>query len=111
MKKILCAFLCFISLNAQSDFKDYFTHLEKRQEFEISKLQSPFFNTKLEQIYKLEIQAVFLDKVKINNTWYKQNDFINGARISAIKPKQILLEYNKITISLELKNNDKISID
>ncbi|ARJ55734.1 hypothetical protein [Campylobacter cuniculorum] len=111
MKKILCAFLCFGILNAQSDFKEYFSHLEKRFDIEFSKLHNPFSNPHLEQIYTLKIQAIFPDKVKINNAWYQQDDWINQAQIKSIESKQIILEYDNIIIPLKLKSNDKIYID
>lgn len=103
-------FLYFGILNAQSDFEEYFKHLEKRLIVKLSKLNNPFSNPNLEQINKLELQAIFPNKVKINNVWYKKDDMINGAKLKNIETKQVILEYDKIFIPLKLKSNDKIYI-
>lgn len=112
MRKTLCALLCFGILDAQSDLESYFKHLMKRgPDIEFSKLDNPFLNPHVEQIYNLKIQAIFPGRVRINGIWYKEGDRIAQVRIQTIQARQLLLEYDEVLFPLKLKSNDKIYID
>ncbi|MBK1971872.1 transformation system protein [Campylobacter sp. TTU-622] len=99
-------------MSASSDFEAYFDSLNKKEsKFNFSSLQNPFFNPNFNEIQNLKIQAIFLNKVKINNTWYKEEDKINEAKIKKIKSDRIILEYDGFDIVAKLRTNDKIYID
>ncbi len=74
-------------------------------------LQNPFLNPTLEQMAKLEIQAIFPQKVKINNKWYKENDLIHNAILRRIDARSVIFEYDEQNITLEFRQNAKIFID
>lgn len=78
MKKILCVFLSLNFLSAQD------LHFEKRKDIDFSTLENPFVNPYFKQLSKLKIQAIFQDRVKINNVWYAKNDYIYQALIKEI---------------------------
>lgn len=60
---------------------------------------------------KLEIQAIFPQKVRINNKWYKENDLIHNAILRRIDARSVIFEYDKQNITLEFRQNAKIFID
>lgn len=60
---------------------------------------------------KLEIQAIFPQKVRINNKWYKENDLIHNAILRRIDARSVIFEYNEQNITLEFRQNAKIFID
>ncbi|EPY5581536.1 general secretion pathway protein GspB [Campylobacter upsaliensis] len=74
-------------------------------------LQNPFLNPTLEQMAKLEIQAIFPQKVRINNKWYKENDLIHNAILRRIDARSVIFEYDGQNITLEFRQNAKIFID
>ncbi|EOG2575831.1 transformation system protein [Campylobacter upsaliensis] len=74
-------------------------------------LQNPFLNPTLEQMAKLEIQAIFPQKVRINNKWYKENDLIHNAILRRIDARSVIFEYDEQNITLEFRQNAKIFID
>jgi len=74
-------------------------------------LQNPFLNPTLEQMAKLEIQAIFPQKVRINNKWYKENDLIYNAILRRIDARSVIVEYDEQNITLEFRQNAKIFID
>ncbi|MCR2104863.1 transformation system protein [Campylobacter upsaliensis] len=74
-------------------------------------LQNPFLNPTLEQMAKLEIQAIFPQKVRINNKWYKENDLIYNAILRRIDARSVIFEYDEQNITLEFRQNAKIFID
>jgi hypothetical protein len=41
-----------------------------------------------------EVRAIFMDSALINNTWYKVGDSIGQARVVAIEPMQVQIEWN-----------------
>lgn len=48
---------------------------------------------------KLEIQAIFPQKVRINNKWYKENDLIHNAILRRITQEALFLNMmNKILL-------------
>lgn len=99
MRAIFCVCLLGFSLHAQ-DLQD-----------KLLKLQNPFLNPTLEQMAKLEIQAIFPQKVKINNQWYKENDMLHNAILKHIDTKFVVFEYDEQNITLKFKQNAKIFID
>ncbi|MBS4236178.1 transformation system protein [Campylobacter vulpis] len=99
MRGVFCACLLGFNLYAQ-DMQDKF-----------SNLQNPFLNPTLEQMAQLEIQAIFPQKVKINNQWYKENDMLHNAILRHIDTKFVIFEYDEQNITLEFKQNAKIAID
>ncbi|QWU80692.1 transformation system protein CtsR [Campylobacter novaezeelandiae] len=112
MKNFFYFFMFFTTVLVGSDFEDYFDSLKKKEsKFDFSNLQNPFFNPNFNEIQNLKIQAIFLNKVKINNTWYKEEDKINEAKIKKIKSDRIILEYDGFNIVAKLRINDKIYID
>ncbi len=60
---------------------------------------------------KLEIQAIFPQKVRINNKWYKENDLIYNAILRRIDARSVIFEYDEQNITLEFRQNAKIFID
>lgn len=60
---------------------------------------------------KLEIQAIFPQKVRINNKWYKENDLIHNAILRRIDARSVIFEYDEQNIILEFRQNAKIFID
>lgn len=60
---------------------------------------------------KLEIQAIFPQKVRINNKWYKENDLIYNAILRHIYARSVIFEYDEQNITLEFRQNAKIFID
>lgn len=60
---------------------------------------------------KLEIQAIFPQKVRINNKWYKENDLIYNAILRHIDARSVIFEYDEQNITLEFRQNSKIFID
>ena len=74
-------------------------------------MQNPFLNPTLEQMAKLEIQAIFPQKVRINNKWYKENDLIHNAILRRIDARSVIFEYDEQNITLEFRQNSKIFID
>lgn len=60
---------------------------------------------------KLEIQAIFPQKVRINNKWYKENDLIHNAILRRIDTRSVIFEYDEQNITLEFRQNAKIFID
>mgnify|MGYP004687405663 FL=1 len=60
---------------------------------------------------KLEIQAIFPQKVRINNKWYKENDLIYNAILRHIDARSVIFEYDEQNITLEFRQNAKIFID
>ncbi|EJC0907193.1 transformation system protein [Campylobacter upsaliensis] len=74
-------------------------------------MQNPFLNPTLEQMAKLEIQAIFPQKVRINNKWYKENDLIHNAILRRIDARSVIFEYDEQNITLEFRQNAKIFID
>ena len=78
---------------------------------ELLNLQNPFLNPTLEQMAKLEIQAIFPQKVRINNKWYKENDLIHNAILRRIDARSVIFEYDEQNITLEFRQNAKIFID
>ncbi len=60
---------------------------------------------------KLEIQAIFPQKVRINNKWYKENDLIHNAILRRIDARSVIFEYDEQNITLEFRQNSKIFID
>ena len=60
---------------------------------------------------KLEIQAIFPQKVRINNKWYKENDLIHNAILRRIDARSVIFEYDEQSITLEFRQNAKIFID
>lgn len=60
---------------------------------------------------KLEIQAMFPQKVRINNKWYKENDLIYNAILRHIDARSVIFEYDEQNITLEFRQNAKIFID
>ncbi|MCR2115962.1 hypothetical protein [Campylobacter upsaliensis] len=60
---------------------------------------------------KLEIQAIFPQKVRINNKWYKENDLIHNAILRRIDARSVIFEYDEQNITLEFRQNAKIFID
>ncbi|QBL12267.1 transformation system protein [Campylobacter helveticus] len=99
MRGVFCACLLGFSLHAQ-DIQD-----------ELLNLQNPFSNPTLEQMAKLEIQAIFPQKVKINDKWYKENDIIYNAILRRIEARSVVFEYDEQNITLEFRQNVKISIN
>lgn len=76
----------------------------------ISNLKNPFFIPTLHKIRNLKLQAIFLDKVKIDGIWYKKDDFIYGAKIININNFELCLKYNQEIFKISLIN-DKININ
>ncbi|EAI4326623.1 transformation system protein [Campylobacter upsaliensis] len=99
MRTIFCAYLLGFSLHAQD--------LQNK----LLNLQNPFLNPTLEQMAKLEIQAIFPQKVRINNKWYKENDLIHNAILRRIDARSVIFEYDEQNITLEFRQNAKIFID
>lgn len=60
---------------------------------------------------KLEIQAIFPQKVRINNKWYKENDLIYNVILRRIDARSAIFEYDEQNITLEFRQNAKIFID
>ena len=60
---------------------------------------------------KLEIQAIFPQKVRINNKWYKENDLIHNAILRRIDARSVIFEYDEQNITLEFRQDAKIFID
>lgn len=58
------------------DFEEYFKILNTKQNVELGNLQNPFFNPTFEKIKDIKIIAIMLDRVKIDNKWYKKGDKI-----------------------------------
>ncbi|ECR3466320.1 transformation system protein, partial [Campylobacter coli] len=54
--------------------------------------------------------AIMLDRVKIDNKWYKKGDKIGEAVITDITTKEIILRYDTLDFKIAFKNNDKINI-
>lgn len=99
MRTIFCACLLGFSLHAYD--------LQNK----LLNLQNPFLNPTLEQMAKLEIQAIFPQKVRINNKWYKENDLIHNAILRRIDARSVIFEYDEQNITLEFRQNAKIFID
>ena len=99
MRTIFCVCLLGFSLHAQD--------LQNK----LLNLQNPFLNPTLEQMAKLEIQAIFPQKVRINNKWYKENDLIHNAILRRIDARSVIFEYDEQNITLEFRQNAKIFID
>ncbi|EJA8518036.1 transformation system protein [Campylobacter upsaliensis] len=99
MRTIFCACLLGFSLHTQD--------LQNK----LLNLQNPFLNPTLEQMAKLEIQAIFPQKVRINNKWYKENDLIHNAILRRIDARSVIFEYDEQNITLEFRQNAKIFID
>lgn len=111
MKKIVCAIFCLSGLFAQDFFEQYLQFKEQRNfEIETNKLENPFLNSNFAAIQKLTIDALMLDKVKINGKWYKQGDTINEAQIIKIDAKQVIFQYDEIPVLIQFKSDGKISI-
>lgn len=110
LRKIFLACGLFVSSYADVDLDAYFSHLQKKEEIDFSKLHNPFSNPTLHSIAHIKVQAIFPYKVKINNAWYKENDLIDGAVIKHIKDQVVIFEYDGELISIALEN-DKISIN
>lgn len=120
MKKLFCAFLIF-SLSAQgifaaqnsnfyAEFEKYFNFLKKPLNYDFKDMKSPFANQIFQNLQKLEIQAIFPQKIKINNQWLKIGDKINEAKVKEITQNSAILEYDGEIILLKTKENVKISI-
>ncbi|WP_190318985.1 transformation system protein [Campylobacter sp. LR196d] len=83
----------------------------KNEKVNFSNLENPFSNPYLEKIYKLQIQAIILNHVKIDDNWYKINDEIYSAKLKDIKENAIVLEYDNELILIKAQSNDKILIN
>lgn len=92
------------------DFEEYFKILNTKQNVELGNLQNPFFNPTFEKIKDIKIIAIMLDRVKIDNKWYKKGDKIEEAVITDITTKEIILRYDALDFKIAFKNNDKINI-
>lgn len=92
------------------DFEEYFKILNTKQNVELGNLQNPFFNPTFEKIKDIKITAIMLDRVKIDNKWYKKGDKIEEAVITDITTKEIILRYDTLDFKIAFKNNDKINI-
>lgn len=92
------------------DFEEYFKILNTKQNVELGNLQNPFFNPTFEKIKDIKIIAIMLDRVKIDNKWYKKGDKIREAVITDITTKEIILRYDTLDFKIAFKNNDKINI-
>lgn len=92
------------------DFEEYFKILNTKQSIELGNLQNPFFNPTFEKIKEIKITAIILDRVKINNKWYKKGDNIGEAVITDIATKEIILRYDTLDFKIAFKNNGKINI-
>ncbi len=92
------------------DFEEYFKILNTKQNVELGNLQNPFFNPTFEKIKDIKIIAIMLDRVKIDNKWYKKGDKIEEAVITDITTKEIILRYDTLDFKIAFKNNDKINI-
>ncbi|MBK2000764.1 transformation system protein [Campylobacter sp. LH-2024] len=95
---------------AQDDFEEYFRSLNSKCNIDLENLQNPFLNPTFEKIKKLNIAAIMLNQVKINNHWYKKGDIIDGALIVEINKKDIVLQYDALNFKINFKTNDKINI-
>ncbi|MBT0857938.1 transformation system protein [Campylobacter coli] len=102
--------MCFCTLLSYEDFEEYFKILNTKQSIELGNLQNPFFNPTFEKIKEIKITAIMLDRVKINNKWYKKGDKIEEAVITDITTKEIILKYDTLDFKIAFKNNGKINI-
>lgn len=109
-KYFLSITLCFCTLLSYEDFEEYFKILNTKQNVELGNLQNPFFNPTFEKIKDIKIIAIMLDRVKIDNKWYKKGDKIGEAVITDITTKEIILRYDTLDFKIAFKNNDKINI-
>ena len=92
------------------DFEEYFKILNTKQNVELGNLQNPYFNPTFEKIKDIKIIAIMLDRVKIDNKWYKKGDKIGEPVITDITTKEIILRYDTLDFKIAFKNNDKINI-
>ncbi|ECP6257346.1 TPA: transformation system protein [Campylobacter coli] len=102
--------MCFCTLLSYEEFEEYFKILNTKQSIELGNLQNPFFNPTFEKIKEIKITAIILDRVKINNKWYKKGDKIGEAVITDITTKEIILRYDTLDFKIAFKNNGKINI-
>lgn len=107
MKKIFLA--CGIIVSSYASWDAYFSHLQKKTDFDFSKIHNPFANPTLQHIAHIKIQAIFPHKAKINDVWYRQNDTLGEAIIKRIEAKAVVFEYDGEQISVALEN-DKMAI-
>ncbi len=103
--------LCFVTLFAQNDFEEYFKLLHKKSVIDFSTLQNPFTNPTFEKLKQIKIIAILLDRVKIDDKWYKKGDRINDAVIVEIDSKEIKFKYDNSEIKINLKKNDEVDIN
>ena len=105
-----CATLCFNALFAQDNFEEYFQLLNKKSHIDFSILKNPFINPTIEKIKQIKITAIILNKVKIEDKWYKKGDKFDHAIISEINTKEIKFAYDDMEILIQFNKNDKIII-
>ncbi|MDO4674102.1 hypothetical protein [Campylobacter sp.] len=104
MKRVFLICGLFTSIHASSEQDAYFSHLQKRTALDFSSLHSPFANPTLQHLAQVKIQAIFPGKVKINGTWYRQDDALGEAIIKHIGDRVVVLEYDGERISVALEN-------
>lgn len=82
------------------------------QEIDIASFKNPFFESPLDEMPELKIEALLNERVKINSKWYQKGDFIDGAQIVEIKENEISLKQNNALIKLKAtRSSHQILID
>lgn len=127
MKKllILAIFLAMgSSLYAAPDMSEYeekFNALSKKRDGlsdkQILSLKNPFPAEELKStiseditdtdLVGKELNAIVADRIRINDNWYKIGDIIGTFEIKEIKDRSVIIENDKKSLELKLKQGNK----
>jgi len=116
MKKIVLIYIIFVFINA--DIIDVINDIKKMESFtpQFKKLpRYDFFgnysiNKTVKEEFiprseKLQINAIFQNRVNINGHWYKTGDSVNGYEIVKINNNEIIMKKNGEIKKLLFKSN------
>lgn len=124
MKKILILAVFVAGVYAAPDmsaYEDKFNALSQKRvgldDKDILSLKNPFPIEELKSTISEEIKdtdlvgkeldAIIADRVRINKDWYKIGDNIGAFEIKEIKDKSVIIENEKKSLELKLKQGNK----
>jgi len=117
MKKMIFLFILFVVMDA--DVVTVINEIKKMQTFTpqfkkmakydifgnfiINKKDNSGFNSAVNE--KLQINAVFQNRININGSWYKTGDIINGYKIIKINNNEVVMKKNGKIKTIIFKSN------
>ena len=116
---ILVSFLYGGNKDLIKEYKEMFEKISQQRvgldESEIERVKSPFVKTgkvkEEKKADKLQLEAIFGQKVLINGKWYKLYSKVGKAKIVAIRNDTVILKDDETIKKLKLRTkNDFISI-